>query len=128
MKSNYYIVKFDYKARLDSIYINILGNLKKTQDTLAVSDNVIIDLDAENNPVLFKIVDASVIFQEKKNFFKNISQVKIDLIVDSDSINFNGKFYFSIDNEVLEKNVEVTIPNEIKMPETKGTYTAGRSF
>jgi len=128
MKSNYYIVKFDYKARLDSIYINILGNLKKTQDTLAVSDNVIIDLDAENNPVLFKIVDASVIFQEKKNFFKNISQVKIDLIVDSDSINFNGQFYFSIDNEVLEKNVEVTIPNEIKMPETKGTYTAGRSF
>lgn len=128
MKSNYYIVKFDYKARLDSIYINILGNLKKTQDTLAVSDNVIIDLDAENNPVLFKIVDASVIFQEKKNFFKNISQVKIDLKVDSDSINFNGQFYFSIDNEVLEKNVEVTIPNEIKMPETKGTYTAGRSF
>ncbi len=128
MKSNYYIVKFDYKARLDSIYINILGNLKKTQGSLDVSDNVIIDLDAENNPVLFKIVDASVIFQEKKNFFKNISQVKIDLKVDSDSINFNGQFYFSIDNEVLEKIVEVTIPNEIKMPETQGTYTAGKSF
>lgn len=128
MKKNYYIVKFDYKARLDSIYINILGNLKKTQESLDVSDNIIIDLDAEKKPVLFRIVDVSTIFQEKKNFFKNISQAKIDLNVDSDSINFNGQFQFSIDNEVLEKTLEVTIPNEIKMPEMNGTYSAGRSF
>lgn len=128
MKLNYYIVKFDYKARLDSICINILGNLKKKEESFSVSDNVIIDLDAEKNPVLFRIADVSVIFQEKKNFFKNISQVKIDLKVDSDSITFNGLFHFSIDNEVLEKKLDVTIPNEIKMPEIQGTYTAGRSF
>ncbi len=128
MKLNYYIVKFDYKARLDSICINILGNLKKKEESFSVSDNVIIDLDAEKNPVLFRIADVSVIFQEKKNFFKNISQVKIDLKVDSDSITFNGLFQFSIDNEVLEKKLDITIPNEIKMPEMQGTYTAGRSF
>jgi hypothetical protein len=128
MKLNYYIVKFDYKARLDSICINILGNLKKKEESFSVSDNVIIDLDAEKNPVLFRISDVSVIFQEKKNFFKNISQVKIDLKVDSDSITFNGLFQFSIDNEVLEKKLDITIPNEIKMPETLGTYTAGKSF
>ncbi len=128
MKINYYIIKFDYKARLDSICINILGNLKKKQESLSVSDNVIIDLDDEKNPVLFRIADVSVLFQEKKNFFKNISQVKIDLKSDSDSIAFKGLFQFSIDNEVLEKKLDITIPNDIKMPEMQGTYTAGRSF
>jgi hypothetical protein len=128
MKINYYIIKFDYKARLDSICINILGNLKKKQESLSVSDNVIIDLDDEKNPVLFRIADVSVLFQEKKNFFKNISQVKIDLKSDSDSITFKGLFQFSIDNEVLEKKLDITIPNDIKMPEMQGTYTAGRSF
>lgn len=128
MKINYYIIKFDYKARLDSICINILGNLKKKQQSLSISDNVIIDLDDEKNPVLFRIADVSVIFQEKKNFFKNISQVKIDLKVDLDSITFKGLFQFSIDNEVLEKTLDITIPNEIEMPEMKGSYTAGRSF
>lgn len=128
MKINYYIIKFDYKARLDSICINILGNLKKKQESLSISDNVIIDLDDEKNPVLFRIADVSVLFQEKKNFFKNISQVKIDLKSDSDSITFKGLFQFSIDNEVLEKKLDITIPNDIKMPEMQGTYTAGRSF
>lgn len=128
MKINYYIIKFDYKARLDSICINILGNLKKKQESLSISDNVIIDLDDEKNPVLFRIADVSVLFQEKKNFFKNISQVKIDLKSDSDSIAFKGLFQFSIDNEVLEKKLDITIPNDIKMPEMQGTYTAGRSF
>lgn len=128
MKINYYIIKFDYKARLDSICINILGNLKKKQESLSISDNVIIDLDDEKNPVLFRIADVSLIFQEKKNFFKNISQVKIDLKSDSDSITFKGLFQFSIDNEVLEKKLDITIPNDIKMPEMQGTYTAGRSF
>ena len=128
MKINYYIIKFDYKARLDSICINILGKLKKKQESLSISDNVIIDLDDEKNPVLFRIADVSVIFQEKKNFFKNISQVKIDLKSDSDSITFKGLFQFSIDNEVLEKKLDITIPNDIKMPEMQGTYTAGRSF
>ena len=66
LKSIYYFVKFDYKARLDSIYVNILGS-QEDQESFQVSENVIIDIDSEKIPLQFKIVDASVLFQEKKS-------------------------------------------------------------
>lgn len=127
MKSSYCFVKFDYKARLDSIYVNILGN-QENKESFEVSEHVIIDVDSNKIPAQFRIVDASVIFQEKKSLLKNLSNVKIDLKVDSDSVNFKAQVDFAIDNDILEKNIDVTVPNDIKMPEMKGTYTAGRSF
>lgn len=127
MKSIYYFVKFDYKARLDSIYVNILGS-QEDQESFQVSENVIIDIDSEKIPLQFKIVDASVLFQEKKSLLKNLSNVKIDLKVDSKSVNFKGQIDFAIDNDILRKEIDVTAPNDIKMPEMEGTYAAGRSF
>lgn len=127
MKSSYYFVKFDYKARLDSIYVNILGN-QENEESFQVSENVIMDINSEKVPVRFKIVDASIIFQEKKSLLKNLSNVKIDLMVDSDSVHFKGQIDFAIDNDILEKNIDVTAPNDMKIPEMKGTYAAGRSF
>jgi hypothetical protein len=127
LKSSYYFVKFDYKARLDSIYVNILGN-QENEESFQVSENVIMDINSEKVPVRFKIVDASIIFQEKKSLLKNLSNVKIDLMVDSDSVHFKGQIDFAIDNDILEKNIDVTAPNDMKIPEMKGTYAAGRSF
>lgn len=127
MKSSYYFVKFDYKARLDSIYVNILGN-QENDESCQVSENVIIDINSDKVPVRFRIVDASIIFQEKKSLLKNLSNVKIDLMVDSDSVHFKGQIDFAIDNDILEKNIDVTATNDMKMPEMKGTYAAGRSF
>ncbi|MDO9044801.1 MAG: hypothetical protein Q7U35_05775 [Methanobacteriaceae archaeon] len=127
MKSSYHFVKFDYKARLDSIYVNILGS-QESQESFQVSENVIIDINSEKIPVQFKIVDASVLFQEKKSLLKNLSNVKIDLKIDSEFVHFKGQIDFAIDNDILSKEIDVTAPNDIKISEMQGTYAAGRSF
>jgi hypothetical protein len=107
--------------------VNILGS-QEDQESFQVSENVIIDINSEKIPLQFKIVDASVLFQEKKSLLKNLSNVKIDLKVDSESVHFKGQIDFAIDNDILRKEIDVTAPNDIKMPEMKGTYAAGRSF
>lgn len=127
MKSSYYIIKFDYKARLDSIYVNILGKTDET-DSLQVSENVMVDLNAEKIPVRFRIIDVSNVFQEKKSFLKNIKDVDIDFEVDKESIHFRGRFEFEIDNNVFEKNIDVDAPNDFKMQDMKGNYKAGMTF
>jgi uncharacterized protein YuzE len=127
MTSKYYLIKFDYRAQLDSVYISVLG-VKGRSETLQVSENLVIDLDSEKIPSRFRIAEASTLFQEKVNLLKKLSQVKIILKADSESIAFEGQFEFLIDNVILDKKLEVTIPNDIKMPEMVANYIAGKSF
>jgi uncharacterized protein YuzE len=127
MTSKYYLIKFDYRAQLDSVYISVLG-VKGRSETLQVSENLVIDLDSEKIPSRFRIAEASTLFQEKVNLLKKLSQVKIILKADADSIDIEIQFEFLIDNVILDKKLEVTIPNDIKMPEMVGNYIAGKSF
>ncbi|MDZ4171868.1 MAG: hypothetical protein U1C19_06840, partial [Methanobacteriaceae archaeon] len=62
MKSKYYLIKFDYRAQLDSVYISVLG-VKGRSETLQVSENLVIDLDSEKIPSRFRIAEASTLFQ-----------------------------------------------------------------
>ncbi|RJS48147.1 MAG: hypothetical protein CIT03_09810 [Methanobacterium sp.] len=122
MKSNHFLVKYQYKNPVDTLYIRIIGNYDY-QDSLKLSDDLTVDFDSEKVPISIKLENASQVLEVDKKSLNHISVIRMEIISQPESIEFSGKLVLKIKHEDVEKTFQATADNKLDIPEIKNVFT-----
>lgn len=115
MEPKYFEVIKKYDAQSDSLYIHI-DNEYEYQESIEMSNNVILDFDSNSMPVALEVLDASKFFNVNKLALKRQFKTQIRIRIKEDSIHLNAVFKFLVHNkEYTSPLVQDTI-NDINAP------------
>lgn len=110
----------EYDTQSDTLYLRVVYPYKY-KESIELTDNIILDFDANNVHVALEILDASKFFHVNPYVLRNF-KLDMNIRIEEEKINLNAKFIFLIHQKKEEVSLNVGTINDIELPSLQTNY------
>ncbi|MCL2115140.1 MAG: DUF2283 domain-containing protein [Methanobrevibacter sp.] len=115
LENKIFEVEYEYDGDADAIFIKKKIDYKY-KISVELNNNIIMDFDKKSKPVAIEILNASTVLAIDKCSLKNITDLKLTVIVNKDIICVDVKIIVNVHNKKNELSLYSSTTNDMSMP------------
>lgn len=112
---NSFEVDYKYDGEVDALFIHVKNEFSYAT-SVELDNNVILDFDKKNVPVVLEILNASKILKTTKFSLRNIQDINVNINVSDESISLKLDLTVLIHNKNRIQKVDTFTSNDIGIP------------
>jgi uncharacterized protein YuzE len=120
-----FIMKQDYDQEEDVLFLRSVKDYKY-QESLEIGNSVILDFDKNYVPVALEILDASKFLEVDKSALKSLKGLEMTVVVNEDLVMVKASFAVSLNQETIEKPIDIKTVNDISIPHMQAHFELGK--